>query len=75
MTNTFATMLHIITDGYDYQAMRNVAPVGAPLWCTCWVGLSSIVLLNMSRRALALTCAIQFGGTGDLFLQCWPHST
>jgi hypothetical protein len=47
MTNTFATMLHIITDGYDYQAMRNVAPVGAPLWCTCWVGLSSIVLLNM----------------------------
>merc|ERR1719440_1888048 len=47
VTSAFTYMLLCMTEGYDYQEMKNVAPTAAPIWCFGWTVSSTLVMANL----------------------------
>jgi hypothetical protein len=46
-TSAFTYMLLCMTEGYDYQEMKDIAPTAAPMWCLGWTVSATLVLSNL----------------------------
>jgi hypothetical protein len=47
ITSAFTYMLLCMTEGYDYQEMKDISPTAAPIWCLGWTVSSTLVLANL----------------------------
>lgn len=47
MGRTLTNMMIFLTDGYDYQKMKDASPIAAPIWCISWTLMAWMVMLNM----------------------------
>merc|ERR1719265_2622646 len=44
---TFVNLILALMDGFDFEEMKDAAPMGAPVWALSFTVISCLVLLNM----------------------------
>ena len=47
VTSSFSYLVRSITEGIEYEPIKDAAPYTAPLFVVVWVGVMTLVLLNM----------------------------
>ena len=68
----FGYLLRTLTEGIEYETLKNASPGATPLYVTAWIGIVTLVLLNMFIAIL--TDSYAFVQVRDTHTHTYTHT-